>query len=109
MLLINRKLIELAKPSGEWIFSMVFVKLALLFTVLYIFSITGKIQGLLYSKELTPQLLLNAVLVMALIALVRLIGNLIEGELAYKSSADLRIDLRHKIYKKNAGTWHWLL
>ncbi len=100
MLLINRKLIELAKPSGKWIFSMVFVKLALLFTVLYIFSITGRIQGLLYSKELTPQLLLNAVLVMSLIALIRLIGNLIDGELAYKCSADLRIDLRHKIYKK---------
>jgi ATP-binding cassette subfamily C protein len=79
---------------------MVFVKLALLFTVMYIFSITGKVQGLLYSEELTPQILINAVLVMSLIALVRFIGNLIDGELAYKCSADLRIDLRHKIYKK---------
>ncbi|WP_162800393.1 ABC transporter ATP-binding protein/permease [Acetobacterium bakii] len=99
-MLINRKLIELARPSGKWIFSMVFVKLALLFTVMYIFSITGSIQGLLYSSKLTPQLLLNAVLVMSLIALVRFVGNLIDGELAYKCSADLRIDLRHKIYKK---------
>ncbi len=100
MLLINRKLIELAKPSAKWIFAMVFVKLALLFTVMYIFSITGKVQGLLYTQELTPQLLFNAILVMSLIALVRFIGNLIDGELAYKCSADLRIDLRHKIYKK---------
>lgn len=100
MLLISRNLIKLARPMRKWIFSMVVIKILLLFCVIYVFKITGSIQGVLYSSGLTTELLLRALAAMLLIALIRFAGNLAEGEIAYRCSSDLRIDLRRKIYRK---------
>jgi ATP-binding cassette subfamily C protein len=85
---------------SKWIFAMLIVKLLLLLSVFYVFSIIGGIQGVLYSAELTPALLRHALTGMGLIAIGRYIGNFIDGELAYRCSADLRIELRRKIFDK---------
>jgi ATP-binding cassette subfamily C protein len=100
MLLINIQLLKLAKHSAGWIVAKIIIKLLLLLSVMFVYRAISSVQGQLYTSELTVQILLQAVVAVTYIAIIRLIGNLIDGELSYRCSASTRLSLRHRIYTK---------
>ncbi len=100
MLLINRKLIRLALPSAGWILARVAVKLLLIVSIMLIYRSISGVQGQLYEGSLTIRELQTALLTMALVAVLRFLGNLIDGELGYQCASRTRLKLRSRVYQK---------
>lgn len=100
MLLINRKLIRLSLPYAGWILSRVAVKLLLILSIMQIYRSISGVQGLLYEGNLTLWDLKNALLTMALVALLRFLANLLDGELGFQCASRTRLKLRSQIYAK---------
>lgn len=100
MLLINRKMIRLARSSAGWIFAKVGVKLAVIICVMLVYRLISGVQGQLYAGTLTMADLRRALLMMLMVAAIRFAGNLADGELSYHCSAKTRLTLRHRLYEK---------
>ena len=100
MLLINRKLIRLALPSAGWILARVAVKLLLIVSIMLIYRSISGVQGQLYEGSLTIRELKTALLTMSLVAVLRFLGNLIDGELGYQCASRTRLKLRSRVYQK---------
>ena len=100
MLLINRKLIRLSLPYTGWILSRVAVKLLLILSIMQIYRSISGVQGMLYEGNLTLWDLKNALLTMALVALLRFLANLLDGELGFQCASRTRLKLRSQIYAK---------
>ena len=100
MLLINRKLIRLSLPYAGWILSRVAVKLLLIVSIMQIYRSISGVQGMLYEGSLTIWDLKNALLSMTLVAVLRFLANLLDGELGYQCAFRTRLKLRSQIYAK---------
>ena len=100
MLLINRKLIRLSLPYAGWILSRVAVKLLLIVSIMQIYRSISGVQGMLYEGSLTIWDLKNALLTMTLVAVLRFLANLLDGELGYQCASRTRLKLRSQIYAK---------
>lgn len=100
MLLINRKLIRLSKMSAGWIWAKVAVKLFMIVCIMMVYRLIAGVQGELYAGTLTIHSLQRALLLMVIVAVIRLLGNLADGELSYRCSASTRLTLRRRLYQK---------
>lgn len=100
MLLINRRLIRLSKICAGWIWAKVGVKLLVLVCVMFVWRSISGVQGSLYDGTLTPAALRRAVVFMLAVAVIRLIGNVLDGELSYRCTAYTRLTLRRRLLEK---------
>lgn len=100
MLLINRKMIRLARSSAGWIIAKVVLKLLVIISVMGVHRLISGVQGQLYSGTLTVEELKSSVVMMLAVIAVRFIGNLLDGELSYLCASKTRLTLRRRIYEK---------
>jgi ATP-binding cassette subfamily C protein len=100
MLLINQKLLSLAKGMWHWIFLIVLIKLFIIAGIITLTRIITDLLGGFYLNTVSVDQAIKAIALAFIVTLITAAGNFMTGEGEYRCTAAARIRLRHRIYKK---------